>query len=108
MTGLSCSVRIISTRTLRDFAARQPAAEQSLLAWADEVRKAQWTQPADVKAHFGSASILKSRRVVFNVKGNEFRIVAAVAYQLGVVYIKFVGTHADYDRIDADSVENPP
>lgn len=64
------------------------------------------TQPADIKAQFANASILKSRRAVFNVKGNDYRIVAAVAYKLGVVYIKFVGTHAEYDRIDANTVEN--
>ena len=101
----SC-VRIISIKTQRDFGALNAAAEHSLLAWLDEVRKARWTQPADIKAQFGNASILKSRRAVFNVKCNDYRIVAAVAYKLGVVYIKFVGTHAEYDRIDANTVEN--
>jgi mRNA interferase HigB len=99
-------MRIISTKTLRDYGAQHSAAEQSLLAWVDEVRKARWTQPAEIKAQFGNASILRSRRVVFNVKGNDYRIVVAVAYKLGVVYIKFVGSHAEYDRIDANTVED--
>ena len=99
-------MRIISIKTLRDFGELHAAAEHSLLAWVDEVRKARWTQPAVIKAQFGNASILKSRRAVFNVKGNDYRIVTAVAYRLGVVYIKFVGTHAEYDRIDANTVEN--
>lgn len=74
-------------------------------AWFDEAVKADWAQPADIKAHYRNASILKNRRVVFNIKGNDYRLIAAVAYRLGVVYIKFVGTHAEYDKIDAETVE---
>jgi mRNA interferase HigB len=75
------------------------------LAWIDEARKASWSTPSDIKAHFASASILKSRRVVFNIKGNDFRLIVAVAYRFGAIYIKFVGTHKQYDAIDADTVE---
>ncbi len=74
-------------------------------AWHDEVSRAQWYTPADVKAQFGSASILRSRRAVFNIKGNDYRLVAALAYHTGLVFIKFVGTHAEYDRINAETVE---
>lgn len=102
------SVRLIALSTLRAFWQRHPNAEQALRAWADEVRTAQWKQPADIKASFGNASILKSRRAVFNVKGNDYRIVAAIAYRMGVVFVKFVGTHADYDQIDANTVEPEP
>ena len=67
--------------------------------------KQSWSTPSDIKAHFASASILKSRRVVFNIKGNDFRLIVAVAYRFGAIYIKFVGTHKQYDAIDADTVE---
>jgi len=76
-----------------------------LRAWADEVKRATWTQPADIKAKYRSASILKNRRVVFNIKGNDYRLVVAVAYQFSGVYIKFIGTHAQYDAIDAETIE---
>lgn len=82
-----------------------PDAEQPLKSWADEVRHAAWQQPADIKAQFGSASILKNRRVVFNIKGNDYRLIVAVAYRFGAVYIKFIGTHKAYDAVDAETVE---
>ena len=76
-----------------------------MLAWFDEASNAAWTQPADIKAAYASASILKSRRVVFNIKGNDYRLIVAVAYRLGVVYVKFIGTHKQYDMINAETVE---
>lgn len=82
-----------------------PDAEQHSAAWTDEARKATWSQPADIKAQFRSASILKNRRVVFNIKGNSYRLVVAVAYRFGAVYIKFIGSHAEYDAIDAETIE---
>jgi mRNA interferase HigB len=98
-------MRIIAISQLKNFWSKYPKSEQSLLAWIDEARNAQWRTPADIKAHFATASILKSRRIVFNIKGNDFRLVVAVAYRFGAVYIKFVGTHGQYDAIDADTVE---
>ena len=98
-------MRVIALRTLRAFWARHPDAEQPLRAWHDEVSRAGWCTPADIKAQYAHASILKGRRVVFNIKGNDYRLVAAVAYNTGLVFVKFVGTHAQYDRIDAESVE---
>ncbi|MEX5686122.1 mRNA interferase HigB [compost metagenome] len=98
-------MRIIAISHLKSFWKSCPDAEPSLLAWIDEARNAEWKTPADIKAHFATASILKSRRVVFNIKGNDFRLVVAVAYRFGAVYIKFVGTHKQYDAIDADTVE---
>ena len=98
-------MRIIAIKTLRDFWALYPDSEQALLAWFDEASKAAWMQPADIKAHYASASILKNRRVVFNIKGNDYRLVVAVAYKLGVVYVKFIGTHKQYDAVDAETVE---
>lgn len=99
-------MRIVALKTLREFWTRHPDAEQPLRAWHDEVSRAQWRSPADVKAQFGSASILKGRRVIFNIKGNDYHLVAALAYHTGLVFVKFVGTHAEYDRIDAETVEN--
>ena len=98
-------MRIVALKTLREFWARHPDAEQPLRAWHDEVSRAQWRTPADIKAQFSHASILKGRRVVFNIKGNDYRLVAALAYHTGLVFVKFIGTHAEYDGIDAETVE---
>lgn len=98
-------MKIVAIKFLRDFWELYPDAEQPLKAWVDEVRKALWTQPADIKEHYRSASILKNRRVVFNIKGNDYRLIVAVAYRFQAVYIKFIGTHAAYDAIEAETVE---
>lgn len=86
-------VRVVAVATLRAFWLQQPDAEQPLKAWFEEASKASWTQPSDIKAQYRSASILKNRRVVFNIKGNEYRLVVAIAYRLQIVYVKFIGTH---------------
>ena len=98
-------MRVVSLQTLKVFGVLYPDALQPWLAWYDEVASANWTQPADIKARYASASILKNRRVVFNIRGNRYRLIVAVAYQLGVVYIKFVGTHEQYDLVDAETIE---
>ena len=98
-------MRIIAVSHLKAFRDKYPDSEQSFLAWIDEAKKANWASPAEIKEQFRNASILKSRRVVFNIKGNDYRLVAAVAYRFGAVYIKFVGTHKQYDAIDANTVE---
>lgn len=98
-------MRIIAISHLKGFWEKYPDSEQAFLAWIDEAKSAKWSSPADIKEHFRNASILKSRRVVFNIKGNDYRLVAAVAYRFGAIYVKFVGTHKQYDAIDADTVE---
>lgn len=98
-------MRIIAVSQLKAFCEKYPDAEQPLLAWVDEARNAEWSNPAQIKEQCRNASILKSGRVVFNIKGNEYRLVVAVAYRFGALYIKFVGTHQQYDAIDADSVD---
>lgn len=98
-------MRIIAVSQLRAFWESNPDAEQPLKSWVDEVKKATWCQPADIKDQYRSASILKNRRVVFNIKGNDYRLVVSVAYRFQAVYVKFVGTHAAYDGIDAETVE---
>jgi mRNA interferase HigB len=99
-------MRVIAVSTLRAFWECHLDAEQPLRAWHEEATRAAWTQPADIKAHYRSASVLKNRRVVFNIKGNDYRLVVAVAYKLQIVYVKFVGTHKEYDAIDAETIES--
>lgn len=98
-------MRIIAINHLKAFWEKHPDSEQAFLAWIDEAKSAHWSTPAQIKDQYRSASILKSRRVVFNIKGNDYRLVVAVAYRFGALYIKFVGTHAQYDAIDADRID---
>ena len=99
-------MRVIAVSTLRAFWARFPDAEQPLKAWYEEAKSAAWTQPAEIKAQYRSASVLKNRRVVFYIKGNDYRLIVAVAYKLQIVYVKFVGTHKEYDAVDAETIES--
>jgi mRNA interferase HigB len=80
------------------------AARSQYDAWLDIATRAEWRNPEDVKAAYPKASILKAGRVVFNVKGNDYRLIARVQYQAGVLMIRFFGTHAEYDEIDAGSM----
>jgi mRNA interferase HigB len=98
-------MRIIAVSQLRAFWENNQDAEEPLKSWVDEVKKARWHQPADIKDQYRSASALKNRRVVFNIKGNDYRLLVSVAYRFQAVYVKFVGTHAAYDGIDAETVE---
>ena len=98
-------MHIVAVRFLRALWEDHPDAEAALKSWVDEARKAGWKQPAEIKAQYRSASILKNRRVVFNIKGNDYRLVVSVAYHYQAVYVKFVGTHKEYDAIDAETVE---
>jgi mRNA interferase HigB len=97
-------MRIIARRTLREFWESHPDAEGPLLAWYREVEKEDWDTPAKVKEKYASASIVGNNRAVFNIKGNAYRLIVAINYPYRVVYIRFVGTHAEYDRIDAEEV----
>jgi mRNA interferase HigB len=100
-------VRVIALSTLKLFVARSSThsdAHEPLMAWYRQVRKADWATPADVKSDIRSASILKDGRVVFNIAGNKYRIVAWINYPYRVLYVRFVGTHRQYDAIDAQTV----
>lgn len=99
-------MKIIAVGTLRDFWKRHADAEQPLKAWYDEAKSAQWRRPGDIRALYASASFVANNRVVFNIKGNSYRLIVAVAYRSGVVFIKFIGTHAEYDMSDAATVEH--
>ena len=100
-------MRIIALSTLKAFwqgNGEYGDAESPVLAWYKHVEKADWSQPADVKADFGSASILKDGRVVFNIAGNKYRLVVWINYPYRVVYVRFIGTHRQYDEIDAQTI----
>lgn len=98
-------MHLISMPPLLAFANKHAPARQALQTWCDEIWRAKWTQPADIKAQFATVSILKNRRVVFNIKGDDYRVVVAVAYNTGFVFVKFIGTHIEYDGVDAETVE---
>lgn len=100
-------MRVIAKRTLRLFwerSARFADARRALEDWHSQVRHADWATPAEPKATYGDARILKDSRVVFNVCGNKYRLIAKINYPYRVVYVRFIGTHAEYDAIDAESV----
>ena len=97
-------MRIISRRMLREFWNKHPDAAIPLQTWYRDVEHANWNSPADIKAIYRSASFVTNNRIVFNIKGNRYRLVIVVVYQHGVVYIRFVGTHKEYDRIDATTI----
>ena len=105
-------MRIIARRTLRQFVDSlagqkdQPAVKAALDAWFDEVSKADWTSSADVKRLYATASIVSAERIVFNIKGNDYRLVVAVDFEKGIVWIKWIGTHRAYDRIDVTKVKH--
>ncbi len=98
-------MQVVAVKVLRAFWTLHPSSEQPLKAWFDEASKADWATPHDIKRQFASASFVGRNRVIFNIKGNDFRLVVAVAYRFGAMYVKFVGTHAQYDRISAATVE---
>ena len=97
-------MRIISRSTLREFWEKHPDAEGSLRAWYANVKRAKWRTPSDIKAIYRNASFIENNRVVFNIKGNSYRLVTAIDYQYGIVYVRFVGTHQAYNRINAATI----
>jgi len=105
-------MRIIARRTLREFVDSlaghkdQSAVKAALDAWFAEVKRARWRNTADVKRLYATASIVTAERIVFNVKGNAYRLVVAVDFEKGIAWIKWIGTHRDYDRVDVKKVEH--
>lgn len=97
-------MRVISRGTLRDYWLKEPASKTELEIWFDEARSAKWGNPAELKSQYRSASILKGGRAVFNICGNKYRLVVAIRYDLGIVFIRFVGTHREYDAINAETI----
>ena len=97
-------MRIIAKKTLNSFGDRHPDAREALRAWHADARKACWKSPADVKRVYANASVVGSNRIVFNIRGNQYRLVVAVNWRAGIVFVRFVGKHTEYDRIDAATI----
>ena len=97
-------MRVISRKALVNCWVRYPETEQALKSWYKEISFAQWATPNELKLDFPSASILQKGRVIFNIKGNSFRIVVRINFSYQLVWIRFVGTHLEYDNIDANSI----
>ena len=97
-------MRIIARRTLREFWTDHADAEIALRAWYADAEKAEWKTPEDIKDTYANASILGNNRVVFNIKGNHYRLIVKINYPYAMVWIRFVGTHAEYDKIDTTKI----
>lgn len=97
-------MRVIAKKTLRDFWGKYPDCEQQLKAWYQEAEDAIWKGPNDIKRDYPSASIIADNRIVFNIKGNHYRLIVKINYSYGMVWIRFIGTHRQYDQIDATKI----
>lgn len=97
-------MRIISVKTLKIFCDREHQAEQALRSWYDEAEKATWKTPQELKQQYINASILSEKRVIFNIHGNKYRLIVDIEYRLQILFIVWVGTHAEYDKIDAKKI----
>lgn len=97
-------MRIISRRTLREFWNKHADCQEQLKAWYRECEKASWKNSNELKVEFPSASILKGQKVVFNIKGNTYRLIVRINFEFQIVWILFIGTHAEYDKINANEL----
>lgn len=97
-------MHVISLRTLRQFWKIHPDSEQPLRAWYAIARRAQWRTPAEIQVVYASASFVGNNRVVFNIKGNDYRLIVLAEYTKGKLFVRFVGTHAEYDRVNARTI----
>jgi mRNA interferase HigB len=98
-------MNVIAVKTLRAFWSRHPDAEQPLKTWHALVRKSEWATPSEAVRAFPKASLLRNQRICFNIGGNKYRLITKVEYAFGIVFILWIGTHAEYDRIDANTIE---
>ena len=97
-------MHVISRKTLSDYWQKVPETEQALKSWFSEAQKAQWTSPTEIKEKYRSASFLKGNRAVFNICGNKHRLIVRINYASKTVFIRFVGTHSEYDKIKAEEI----
>jgi len=97
-------MRIIAISTLRNYWSRSKKAEQPLKAWIQETQNSIWENSSELKKKYRNASIINSKRVVFNIKGNDYRLVVDIEYRLKIVFIVWIGTHAQYDKIDVKTI----
>lgn len=97
-------MRVIAKKTLRTFWEKHSDVKAQLQSWYHEAKKADWQSPNDIRTDYPSASIITGNRVVFNIKGNHYRLIVRINYDYGMVWIRFIGTHAEYDNIDATTI----
>ena len=97
-------MRVISKKILREFWTKHADSEQQLKAWFHETLKAEWKNPMDIKREYPIASIIADNRVVFNICGNKYRLIVKINYEYGQVWVRFIGTHPEYDKINATKV----
>lgn len=97
-------MRIVAKSTLRKFWERHPEVENQLTAWYNEARKANWKSPNEIKREYPSASIIEGSRMVFNIKGNHYRLIVKINYEFEIIWIRFIGTHKQYDKVDAKTI----
>lgn len=97
-------MRVIAKKVLREYWVKHPDSEQQLKSWYQEAEDAEWKSPRDIKRDYPSASILVGNRVVFNIKGNHYRLIVKINYDYGMMWIRFIGTHSAYDKIDAQTI----
>ena len=98
-------MRIIARKTLKTFWEENPTAEQPLLSWFKEAEEAEWENHNELKEQYHNASVISSKRVIFNIKGNKFRLIVDIEYKIKVIFVVWVGTHADYDNINAKEIK---
>ena len=101
---LQFSMRVIALSRLRDFWHKHPQSEVPLRSWYAEASRADWKSPAQIKEAHRQASFVGGDRIVFNIKGNDYRLIVAVRYPKQIIYVRFIGTHAEYDKVDASTV----
>ena len=97
-------MRIIAKKILRDFWDIHPDSEQQFKSWYQETSKAEWTSPRKIKKEYPTASFLADNRVVYNIKGNHYRLIVKISYDYQMVWIRFIGTHAEYDKVNAKTI----
>jgi mRNA interferase HigB len=97
-------LRVIAKKILRNFLIKHNDCESQLKSWFHEAQKANWKNPNEIKKEFPSASILQDNKVVFNIKGNSYRLIVKINYDYKVLWIRFIGTHKQYDKIDANTI----
>ncbi|MEO6882741.1 MAG: type II toxin-antitoxin system HigB family toxin [Bacteroidia bacterium] len=97
-------MRVIAKKNLRNFWTKHNDCESQLMAWYHEANKAKWKNPTQIKREFPTASFLKDNRVVFNIKGNNYRLIVRLNYDYGIIWVRFIGTHKEYDKINANTI----
>ena len=97
-------LRVIAKKTLRDFWEKHTDSEQQLKSWFQETSKADWISTRQIRTDYPTASFLENNRIVFNIKGNKYRLIVRVNYDYKIVWIRFIGTHAEYDKINATKI----